>query len=302
MNRLLLFALTLLSIAPVKAEVIEIDDVWDIKYRDRPMIVEVYTTWCPPCKQYGPIFDRVAREYEGRVDFYRMDVDGEDAQNFMEITSVPTTIFIWAPKGDATVKHSAETGLMGYEELKRYVDNTISKHSYSTKINTSSSLSWVNFDESPFMIYADNTPQLRQYIGEWIGSEEGYETRLWITKGDGEIQICGGTLDPKRNELVNTVFWIVKRSDWADNGNSFILCDKLPDLPATPFSWYSNGTLRERKFSLNGNQLTMTVKCFKLNDGECNNTPYKTYTVVYHKADKSSQFISNVKEKLSRKN
>ncbi len=285
MKKALFLVLMLLSIVTARAAVTEIGDVWDIKYRNRPMIIDVYATWCQPCKIYKPIFDRVAQEYADVADFYRMDVDGEDAQNFIDINSVPTTIFIWDPKGDATVEHSEEIGFMGYEKLKSYVESTIAKHSYTPKAASASGLSWVGFDESAFTIYADDTPQLRKYIGNWIGTEDGYESRLWVIQADGEIQICGGTLDPNRNELINTVFWVIKRSDWADNGNAFILWDKLPNTPATPFSWYSDGTMRERKFTLNSNQITMTVKCFNICDDICDNTPYKTYTVVYRRAN-----------------
>lgn len=92
------------------------------------MVVDVYATLCGPCRAYAPIFDRVAREYQGRVDFYRMDIDGPDAQNFMEINSVPTTIFLWDPKGDATVENASTSGLLSYNELKRYVEEAISRH------------------------------------------------------------------------------------------------------------------------------------------------------------------------------
>lgn len=109
------------------AQVQEISSMGDIKYHNRPMIIEAYATWCQPCRVYQPIFERVAEEYKGRVDFYRMDADCPDAHDTVEINSVPTTIFLWDPKGDATVKYSVEAGLMSYDELKQYVELTISK-------------------------------------------------------------------------------------------------------------------------------------------------------------------------------
>lgn len=124
---LLLGMMFALSIGIANAKVTEIEDIWDIKYNNRPMVVEVYATWCAPCRMYEPVFNRVAKEYGDRVDFYRMDVDGEDAHNFIVFESVPATVFLWDPEGDATVKHRVETGTMNYSELKSYVEEALRK-------------------------------------------------------------------------------------------------------------------------------------------------------------------------------
>ena len=41
----------------------------------RPTIVDFSATWCPPCKQLKPIFEKLADEFHGRINFITIDVD-----------------------------------------------------------------------------------------------------------------------------------------------------------------------------------------------------------------------------------
>lgn len=67
---------------------------WTFK-GNKPMLVDFYATWCPPCKQIAPILEELAKTYEGKIDFYKIDVDqeGELAQAY-NIKSIPTLYFI----------------------------------------------------------------------------------------------------------------------------------------------------------------------------------------------------------------
>ncbi len=75
-------------------------------------MIEFYANRCAPCRVYGPIFERVARRYEGRVDFYRVNIDADGAEYFpgwWEFNSVPTTAFAWDPDGDCTIKDKIDS-------------------------------------------------------------------------------------------------------------------------------------------------------------------------------------------------
>lgn len=62
---------------------------------DRPAIVDFYASWCGPCKMLAPVLDDVARDYDGKVDVYKIDVDKEPAlANAFKVRSIPTLLFI----------------------------------------------------------------------------------------------------------------------------------------------------------------------------------------------------------------
>ena len=40
-----------------------------------PVIVDFWAEWCGPCKQLGPIFERVSNEFKGRLNFGKLNVE-----------------------------------------------------------------------------------------------------------------------------------------------------------------------------------------------------------------------------------
>lgn len=55
------------------------------------VIVELYATWCGPCKILKPIFEKVANQNNSEVQMYTMDVDSnKEVASSLGIRSVPT--------------------------------------------------------------------------------------------------------------------------------------------------------------------------------------------------------------------
>ena len=58
------------------------------------IVVDMYGTWCPPCKALAPIFDKFAKS-NPTVLFIKVDVDEfESVATQFNITSMPTILFI----------------------------------------------------------------------------------------------------------------------------------------------------------------------------------------------------------------
>lgn len=61
---------------------------------DKPCIVDFYASWCGPCKMIAPILDELAKEYERKIDIYKIDTEQEqELAAVFGIRSIPTLLF-----------------------------------------------------------------------------------------------------------------------------------------------------------------------------------------------------------------
>lgn len=88
---------------------------------DKPVVVDFSAEWCGPCKRQAPILEKIARQYEGKIDVYKVDVDRtKDIARFFNISSIPTLLFV--PKGGDLFFY---TGLTSQEELQEAVETML---------------------------------------------------------------------------------------------------------------------------------------------------------------------------------
>lgn len=58
-----------------------------------PVLVDVFGTYCPPCRALAPTLDKLATEYEGRAKVVKVDVEADrELSGGLHVTSVPTVI------------------------------------------------------------------------------------------------------------------------------------------------------------------------------------------------------------------
>lgn len=60
-----------------------------------PVVVDLWATWCGPCKQLSPVLEKLAAEYAGRWVLAKIDVDAEQqiAQLF-QVQTIPTVFAV----------------------------------------------------------------------------------------------------------------------------------------------------------------------------------------------------------------
>ncbi len=70
---------------------------------DLPVLIDFYATWCGPCRMLSPVIEEIAKEYEGRIKVYKVDVDEEgELANEFGISSIPTLVVV--KNGEVTEK------------------------------------------------------------------------------------------------------------------------------------------------------------------------------------------------------
>ena len=85
---------------------------------DVPVLVDMFETWCGPCKMMAPVVAQLAEEYEGTVKVGKLDIDQNvDIVAQYKIMSVPTFLVI----KDGEVKAKL-IGAVSKEELVEAID------------------------------------------------------------------------------------------------------------------------------------------------------------------------------------
>jgi len=60
----------------------------------RPAIIDFYADWCGPCKRLAPVLEEISKQYEGKLDVYKVNIDTEqDVASTFGVMSVPTLLF-----------------------------------------------------------------------------------------------------------------------------------------------------------------------------------------------------------------
>ena len=68
----------------------------ELKYLgNKPAIVDFTATWCGPCQRISPILEELAKEYDGKIVIYKVDIDkNRDLATAFNISSIPAIMYI----------------------------------------------------------------------------------------------------------------------------------------------------------------------------------------------------------------
>ena len=85
----------LLTTESFKEKVFNWEETQEWKFRgELPCIIDFYADWCGPCKMVAPILEKLSKEYEGKINIYKVDTeDQQELAGMFGIQSIPSILF-----------------------------------------------------------------------------------------------------------------------------------------------------------------------------------------------------------------
>ena len=93
----------------------------DVLESDIPVLVDFWAEWCGPCKQIAPILDEASKEYEGKLQIAKVDIDANPATPTQYgVRGIPTVMLF---KGGALV--DSLVGSVSKQALYNWIDDSL---------------------------------------------------------------------------------------------------------------------------------------------------------------------------------
>jgi len=90
----------------------------DVLQADKPVLVDYWAEWCGPCKMIAPILDEVSKDYDGRLQIAKLNVDeNRDVPAKFGIRGIPTLMLFKGGELAAT-----KVGALSKAQLTAFID------------------------------------------------------------------------------------------------------------------------------------------------------------------------------------
>lgn len=88
-----------------------------------PCLIDFYADWCQPCKMVAPVLEELSKEYEGKINIYKVDTeDQQELAGAFGIRSIPSLLF--CPKDE---QPQMAQGALPKQTLVQVIDEVLLK-------------------------------------------------------------------------------------------------------------------------------------------------------------------------------
>lgn len=154
-----------------------------------PVVVDLWATWCEPCKQLSPILEKLALEYDGRWILAKVDVDAEQqiAAAF-QVQSIPTVYVVIGGQVAPMFQ-----GAMPESQVRQVLEAVLAeaeKAGITGRVGTSDQAD----GEETQAIQPPSDPRFDAAeaaleLGDWSKAIDAYKEILSVTPGDAIAKI-----------------------------------------------------------------------------------------------------------------
>ncbi|WMY12677.1 thioredoxin [Paraburkholderia phenoliruptrix] len=156
----------------------------DVTLNSRPVLIDFWAEWCGPCKALAPTLEKVARNFEGKVDVVKINVDEHPAfRERFGVRGIPALVLMTGSQELGRI-----VGPRSATQLASYLD---------AHLGTATQLAKPELTLCAFggdaQAKAARIAHLREYLEEKQASPD---TPMWPEKVSGALAFVVGSADP----------------------------------------------------------------------------------------------------------
>ena len=93
----------------------------DVLQSDKPVLVDFYADWCPPCQMIAPSLELLADEYQGKAKIVKINIDeNEQTPTQFGVRGIPTLMMFKNGENVAT-----KVGAMAKGQLVAFINEAV---------------------------------------------------------------------------------------------------------------------------------------------------------------------------------